>query len=190
MTRIDGLALRLQRPRRDLRRALQRGGRGVGADRDRPNTVFAPGSGVTQRASDWIVAGDAQPWKGFRVFARTRLDRVQLQVHLERTGPTEPVPGTDGHLRLDRGGVAAGGRTFARAHGPAPVYSASRLRQLFHAVVSSRKPAMTAKAWPLQSRRATIRCGSPSTGRCSGSGSRVGSPICGCAISRSVRFEI
>ena len=42
--------------------------------RDRPNTVFSPGSGLTEQSSDWIVAGDAQPWKGFSVFARTRLD--------------------------------------------------------------------------------------------------------------------
>ncbi len=34
--------------------------------RDSPNNVFSPGSGLTQRASDWIVAGDVQPWKGPR----------------------------------------------------------------------------------------------------------------------------
>jgi len=33
------------------------------------------------------------------------------------------------------------------------------------------------------------RCGSPSTGRCFGYGSRAGSPTCGCAISRSARFS-
>jgi LPS-assembly protein len=54
--------------------------------RDRPNTVFAPGSGLNQRASDWIVAGDAQLSKEFSVFARTRLDGDTFEVHRLEAG--------------------------------------------------------------------------------------------------------
>ena len=49
--------------------------------------------------------------------------------------------------------------------------------------------AISAKASASRSRRATTRCGSRSTGRCSGSGSRAASPTCGCAIFRSARFD-
>ncbi len=54
--------------------------------RDTPNTVFAPGSGLTGRASDWIVAGDAQPWQGLSFFARTRLDAETFAVHRLEAG--------------------------------------------------------------------------------------------------------
>ncbi len=54
--------------------------------RNTPNTVFAAGSGLTGRASDWIVAGDAQPWQGLSFFARTRLDTETLQVHRLEAG--------------------------------------------------------------------------------------------------------
>jgi LPS-assembly protein len=54
--------------------------------RDQPNTVFAPGSGLNARSSDWIVAGDAQPWTGFSLFARTRLDGETLEVHRLEAG--------------------------------------------------------------------------------------------------------
>jgi LPS-assembly protein len=54
--------------------------------RDRTNSVFAPGSGLTQRSSDWIVAGDAQLSKAFSVFARTRLDGETLAVHRLEAG--------------------------------------------------------------------------------------------------------
>ena len=51
-----------------------------------PNDVFTPGSGVNERASDWIVAGDIQPGKGLSFFARTRLDGDTLEVHRLEAG--------------------------------------------------------------------------------------------------------
>jgi LPS-assembly protein len=54
--------------------------------RARPNTVFAQGSGLNDRASDWIIAGDAQPWRWVSFFARTRLDGETLAVHRLEAG--------------------------------------------------------------------------------------------------------
>lgn len=54
--------------------------------RNEPNTVFAPGSGLSGRASDWIVSADAQPLKGLSFFARTRLDADNLEVHRLEAG--------------------------------------------------------------------------------------------------------
>lgn len=54
--------------------------------RDTPNNVFSPGSGLTGRNSDWIIAGDAQPWKGLTFFARTRLDADTFAVHRLEAG--------------------------------------------------------------------------------------------------------
>ena len=54
--------------------------------RDQPNTVFAPRSGLNAQSSDWIVAGDVQPWKGFSVFARTRLDGETFEIHRLEAG--------------------------------------------------------------------------------------------------------
>ena len=57
--------------------------------RDGSNNVFAPGSGLTTSASDWIVAAEAQPLKGdfnLSLFARTRLDTETLAVHRLEAG--------------------------------------------------------------------------------------------------------
>ena len=54
--------------------------------RDAPNTVFAPGSGLTGRESDWIVSGDAQPFKGLSFFGRARLDADSFEVHRLEAG--------------------------------------------------------------------------------------------------------
>jgi LPS-assembly protein len=67
--------------------------------RDRPNTVFSPGSGLTERSSDWIVAGDAQPWKGVSFFARTRLDADTLEVHRLEAGANVSRKWGSGYVR-------------------------------------------------------------------------------------------
>jgi LPS-assembly protein len=67
--------------------------------RDKPNTVFSPGSGLTQRASDWIVAGDAQPYKGVSFFARTRLDADTLEVHRLEAGANVTNKWGSGYVR-------------------------------------------------------------------------------------------
>ncbi|WP_372786261.1 LPS-assembly protein LptD [Phenylobacterium sp.] len=67
--------------------------------RDSPNTVFSPGSGLTERASDWIVAGDAQPWKGLSFFARTRLDADTLEIHRLEAGANVNIKWGSGYIR-------------------------------------------------------------------------------------------
>ena len=67
--------------------------------RDRPNTVFAAGSGLTRRASDWIVAGDAQPTKELSFFARTRLDGDTLEVHRLEAGANVNAKWGSGYVR-------------------------------------------------------------------------------------------
>ncbi|WP_297695824.1 LPS assembly protein LptD [Phenylobacterium sp.] len=54
--------------------------------RDKANTVFPATSGLQGRASDWIVAADAQPIKGLSFFARARLDSDDLSVHRAEAG--------------------------------------------------------------------------------------------------------
>ncbi|MFL5295997.1 MAG: LPS-assembly protein LptD [Phenylobacterium sp.] len=54
--------------------------------RDRANPVFSKGSGLSERSSDWIIAGDAQPLKELSLFARTRLDADTLEVHRLEAG--------------------------------------------------------------------------------------------------------
>jgi LPS-assembly protein len=62
----------------DGRRANLLIGRSFRVDR---NTVFSPSSGLQKQASDWIIAGDAQPIKGLSFFARARLDGDTLDAH-------------------------------------------------------------------------------------------------------------
>jgi LPS-assembly protein len=54
--------------------------------RDSPNTVFAPGSGLTGTASDWIIAVDAQPTAHLSFFGRARLDSDTFEVHRLEAG--------------------------------------------------------------------------------------------------------
>jgi LPS-assembly protein len=67
--------------------------------RDRPNTVFSPGSGLTGRSSDWIVAADAQPTKGLSFFARTRLDSETFEVHRLEAGANVNMKWGSGFIR-------------------------------------------------------------------------------------------
>jgi LPS-assembly protein len=67
--------------------------------RDGSNNVFSPGSGLTTSESDWIVAGDAQPWKGFSIFARTRLDSDTLAVHRLEAGANVTSKWASGYVR-------------------------------------------------------------------------------------------
>jgi LPS-assembly protein len=62
----------------DGRRANFLIGRSFRVDR---NTVFSSTSGLQTQASDWILAGDAEPIKGLSFFARARLDTDTLQAH-------------------------------------------------------------------------------------------------------------
>jgi LPS-assembly protein len=67
--------------------------------RDKPNTVFSAGSGLTGRESDWIVAGDVQPMQGLSFFARTRLDADTLEVHRLEAGANINKTWGSGYVR-------------------------------------------------------------------------------------------
>lgn len=54
--------------------------------RDSENDVFAERTGLRQKASDWIVAADAQPLPGISVFTRARLDSDTLDVERAEAG--------------------------------------------------------------------------------------------------------
>jgi LPS-assembly protein len=50
------------------------------------NDVFTDRSGLRTKASDWIVAADAQPIRGLSMFARARLDNDTLDIHRLEAG--------------------------------------------------------------------------------------------------------
>jgi LPS-assembly protein len=54
--------------------------------RTQRNTVFPTSSGLQSKASDWIVAADAQPVKWLTFFARARLDSDDLSIHRAEAG--------------------------------------------------------------------------------------------------------
>ncbi|CAN7236859.1 LPS assembly protein LptD [Phenylobacterium sp. LjRoot225] len=67
--------------------------------RSQRNTIFRNGSGLRETASDWIVAGDAQPMKGLSLFARTRLDADTLKVHRIEAGANAQTKWASGFVR-------------------------------------------------------------------------------------------
>jgi LPS-assembly protein len=74
--------------------------------RDSANPIFSPGSGLSERNSDWIVAADAQPLKwsdgGFSAFVRTRLDSDTLAVHRLEAGANITSTRISGYVRYLR----------------------------------------------------------------------------------------
>ncbi|MBX3483481.1 MAG: LPS-assembly protein LptD [Phenylobacterium sp.] len=50
------------------------------------NDVFTARSGLRSKASDWVVAANAQPIRGLSVFARARLDNDTLDIHRLEAG--------------------------------------------------------------------------------------------------------
>jgi LPS-assembly protein len=67
----------------DGRRASLLVGRSFRAEE---NEVFSARSGLRQKASDWVVAADAQPLRGVSFFTRARLDSDSLDVHRLEAG--------------------------------------------------------------------------------------------------------
>jgi LPS-assembly protein len=67
--------------------------------RSQSNKIFRTGSGLRGTASDWIVAGDAQPMKGVSLFARTRLDADTLKVHRIEAGANAQTKWASGFVR-------------------------------------------------------------------------------------------
>lgn len=50
------------------------------------NNIFSDRTGLREKASDWIVAADAQPRPGLSLFARARLDSDDLAIRRLETG--------------------------------------------------------------------------------------------------------
>jgi LPS-assembly protein len=67
----------------DARRASLLVGRSF---RDQSNDVFTLRSGLRGKASDWVVAADAQPMAGLSFFTRARLDADNLKIHRLEAG--------------------------------------------------------------------------------------------------------
>jgi LPS-assembly protein len=54
--------------------------------RTEENAVFTDRSGLRTKASDWILAADAQPIRGLSLFSRARLDSKSLDIHRLEAG--------------------------------------------------------------------------------------------------------
>ena len=61
--------------------------------------MFAPGSGLRDQASDWIVAADAQPLRNVSMYARARLDAETFQVHRIEAGANASTKWASGFVR-------------------------------------------------------------------------------------------
>ena len=87
MTYEDGvranLAARASVQWDDGRRANVMVGRSFRAEQ---NPVFTDRTGLRTKASDWIVAADAQPLRGLSLFTRARLDSDTLDIHRLEAG--------------------------------------------------------------------------------------------------------
>ena len=67
--------------------------------RSHRNLIFRQGSGLRDTASDWVVAGDAQPMRGVFLFARARLDADTLKVHRVEAGANASTRWASGFVR-------------------------------------------------------------------------------------------
>ena len=70
--------------------------------RSKPNDIFSDVSGLRARASDWIVAADAQPIHNLSFFARARLDATSLEVHRLEAGVNASSKWASGYVRYLR----------------------------------------------------------------------------------------
>ncbi|WP_374570149.1 LPS-assembly protein LptD [Phenylobacterium sp.] len=70
--------------------------------RDAVNSVFPARTGLQPRASDWIVAAEAQPMKGLSVFSRVRLDSDSLDVERAEAGANFALKRASGYFRYLR----------------------------------------------------------------------------------------
>ena len=64
--------------------------------------VFSTTSGLTKKASDWIVAADAQPLHGVSFFSRARLDSDTLTLQRAEAGANVTVKHGNGYFRYLR----------------------------------------------------------------------------------------
>jgi LPS-assembly protein len=67
--------------------------------RSNESGVFSTTSGLSRKASDWIVAVEAEPATGFSFFARSRLDGEDLSVRRAEAGANISVRRGSGYFR-------------------------------------------------------------------------------------------
>ena len=70
--------------------------------RDTENQVFSTTSGLTRKASDWVVAADAQPIKGLTLFTRARLDSDSYTLERAEAGANVSLKHGTGYFRYLR----------------------------------------------------------------------------------------
>ncbi|MFC3078275.1 LPS-assembly protein LptD [Phenylobacterium terrae] len=66
------------------------------------NDVFPARSGLQERSSDWVVAADAQPFRGVSFFGRARLDGETLDVRRAEFGANASTSRGYGYIRYLR----------------------------------------------------------------------------------------
>ncbi|MFM1960912.1 MAG: hypothetical protein RL588_2429, partial [Pseudomonadota bacterium] len=67
--------------------------------RSSDSDVFSTTSGLSRKASDWIVAAEAEPLQGVSLFARTRLDGENLTVRRAEAGANVSLKRGSGYFR-------------------------------------------------------------------------------------------
>lgn len=70
--------------------------------RNRRDDIFAARSGLRPQASDWVVAGDAQPLPGLSLFTRARLDTQTLAIKRAEAGGNFAAKWGSGYVRYLR----------------------------------------------------------------------------------------
>lgn len=77
--------------------------------RDSDDDTFSTTSGLSRKASDWIVAADAQPMRGLSFFGRARLDSDDLSVQRAEAGANVSMKKGSGYFRYLRNVADANG---------------------------------------------------------------------------------
>jgi LPS-assembly protein len=70
--------------------------------RAKPDPAFPASSGLRDRQSDWIVAGDITPIKGLTAFARTRIDSTSSALRRIEAGADIDLSRVSGYIRYLR----------------------------------------------------------------------------------------
>lgn len=77
--------------------------------RDSDDDAFSTTSGLSRKASDWIVAADAQPMRGLSFFGRARLDSDDLSIQRAEAGANVSMKRGSGYFRYLRNVADANG---------------------------------------------------------------------------------
>jgi LPS-assembly protein len=103
------------------------------------NAVFTERSGLRGKTSDWIVAADAEPFRGLSMFARARLDSDNLDVHRLEAGANVFNKYGNGFIRYltddfdingtKRENLDVGGEVYLAKHYGVSVYGNRDLRR-------------------------------------------------------------